>query len=40
MKNVGPDFMNYVKAHRDPLDTVFALTKRHQTVLPKGGGGR
>jgi aspartate 4-decarboxylase len=38
LKNVGPDFMAYVKAHRDPLDLVFALATRHGTVLLNGSG--
>src|SRR5688572_30688626 len=37
-KNVGPEFMSYVKAHRDPLDLVFALANRHGTVLLNGSG--
>jgi aspartate 4-decarboxylase len=38
LKNVGKDFMDYVKTHRDPLDLVFALAQRHGTVLLNGSG--
>jgi aspartate 4-decarboxylase len=38
MKNVGAEFMEYVKAHREPLDLVFALAQRHSTVLLNGSG--
>ena len=37
-KNVGEDFMDYVSAHRDPLELVFALATRHGTVLLNGSG--
>jgi aspartate 4-decarboxylase len=37
-RNVGPNFMEYVKAHRDPLELVFALAKRYETVLLNGSG--
>jgi len=37
-RNVGPDFMAYVNAHRDPLDLVFALAGRYETVLLNGSG--
>ena len=37
-KNVGPEFMEYVKSHRVPLDLVFALAQRHSTVLLNGSG--
>jgi aspartate 4-decarboxylase len=30
--------MSYVRAHRDPLDIVFALASRHGTVLLNGSG--
>jgi aspartate 4-decarboxylase len=40
VKNVGPEFMAYVKAHRDPLDLVFALANRYGTVLLNGSGFR
>ncbi|HZN67758.1 MAG TPA: bifunctional aspartate transaminase/aspartate 4-decarboxylase [Tepidisphaeraceae bacterium] len=39
-KNVGPGFMAYVNAHRDPLELVFALANRHGTVLLNGSGFR
>jgi aspartate 4-decarboxylase len=38
LKNVGPEFMEYVKAHHDPLEIVFALAGRHGTVLLNGSG--
>jgi len=38
LKNVGPEFMEYVKTHRDPLDLVFALAQRYGTVLLNGSG--
>ena len=38
LKNVGPDFMAYVNTHREPLDLVFTLATRHQTVLLNGSG--
>jgi aspartate 4-decarboxylase len=38
VKHVGPDFMDYVRAHRNPLDLVFALAGRHGTVLLNGSG--
>ena len=38
LKNVGPDFMAYVKAHRDPLELVFGLAERYGTVLLNGSG--
>ena len=38
VKNVGPDFMAYVKAHRNPLELVFTLAQRHGTVLLNGSG--
>jgi aspartate 4-decarboxylase len=37
-KNVGPAFMDYVKANRQPIDLVFALAERHGTVLLNGSG--
>jgi aspartate 4-decarboxylase len=37
-KNVGGEFMEYVKSHRDPLDLVFALAQNHGTVLLNGSG--
>jgi aspartate 4-decarboxylase len=38
VKNIGPEFMAYVKAHRNPLDLVFALAGRYATVLLNGSG--
>jgi aspartate 4-decarboxylase len=38
LKNVGERFMQYLNAHRDPLDLVFALASRHGTVLLNGSG--
>jgi aspartate 4-decarboxylase len=38
LKNLGPGFMEYVKAHREPLDLVFALARRYGTVLLNGSG--
>jgi aspartate 4-decarboxylase len=40
VQNVGKDFMAYVKAHRDPLDLVFGLASRYETVLLNGSGFR
>jgi aspartate 4-decarboxylase len=37
-KNIGEDFMDYVAAHRDPLDLVFALARNHGTILLNGSG--
>jgi aspartate 4-decarboxylase len=37
-RNVGPNFMEYVNSHRDPLELVFALAKRYETVLLNGSG--
>jgi aspartate 4-decarboxylase len=37
-RNVGPNFMEYVKSHRDPLELVFALAGRYETVLLNGSG--
>ena len=37
-QHVGPEFMAYVKAHREPLDLVFALASRYETVLLNGSG--
>jgi aspartate 4-decarboxylase len=37
-KFIGQDFMDYVKAHRDPLDIVFTLARRYGTVLLNGSG--
>jgi aspartate 4-decarboxylase len=38
LKNVGPEFMAYVRAHRVPLDIVFSLASRYGTVLLNGSG--
>ncbi len=35
---IGPEFMRFVKEHRDPIDIVFALARRYQTVLLNGSG--
>lgn len=37
-KHVGPEFMEYVNAHREPLDLVLTLASRHGTVLLNGSG--
>ena len=34
----GDDFMNYVKAHRGPLDVFFRLARDYHTVLLNGSG--
>jgi aspartate 4-decarboxylase len=36
--NIGHDFMDFVKAHREPIDIVLSLAKRHGTVLLNGSG--
>jgi aspartate 4-decarboxylase len=35
---IGPDFVDYVREHHDPLDIVFALARLYGTVLLNGGG--
>ncbi len=37
-KVVGPEFVEYLESHHEPLDIVFALAKRHGTVLLNGTG--
>jgi aspartate 4-decarboxylase len=34
----GPDFIEFVKEHRDPLDIVFELARRYGVVLLNGSG--
>jgi aspartate 4-decarboxylase len=37
-KVIGPEFMDFVQQHRNPLDIVFALARRFGTVLLNGSG--
>jgi aspartate 4-decarboxylase len=37
-KEFGPDFMDFIEEHHDPLDLVFALARRYGTVLLNGSG--
>ena len=34
----GPDFMDFIEEHADPLDLVFELARRYGTVLLNGSG--
>jgi aspartate 4-decarboxylase len=37
-KVIGPEFMDFVQEHRDPLDVVLALARNFGTVLLNGSG--
>jgi aspartate 4-decarboxylase len=37
-KVIGPEFVQFIKDHHDPLDIVFALARRFATVLLNGSG--
>jgi aspartate 4-decarboxylase len=38
LREFGPGFIDFIRAHHDPLDLVFALARRFFTVLLNGSG--